>query len=149
MQKETRYPVATSVPPIQSKHCSIPLLVAVLCAPLWLGMYEPATFYFLNQHLAVVPDQVWALLCFMGTVWCLFALTSPLLLWRPRMVLAWICAAPAAGIFARIGKMLPNNPRPLEVLPLQTVHLIGEPVYLAAMPSGHTLTAFAVATDRK
>lgn len=109
-------------------------------------MYEPSVFLFLNLHLAVVPDVVWSLLCLLGTTWALFALTSPLLLTHPRLVLAWLCAAPFAGLFARIGKMLPDNPRPLEVLPAASVHVIGEPVYIAAMPSGHTLAVFAVAT---
>lgn len=131
---------------VPRKHWMIPVGLAVLTAPVWLGIFEPTLFYFLNRHLAAVPDLLWSMLCLLGTAWCLFALTSPLLLLAPRVFMAWLCAAPVAGVFARIGKMVPNNPRPLEVLGMQSVHVVGEPVYIAAMPSGHTLAAFAVAT---
>jgi membrane-associated phospholipid phosphatase len=120
--------------------------MGLLTMPVWLGLFEPTLFYFMNRHLAVIPDQVWSLLCLLGTAWCIFALTAPLLLRAPRVFMAWLCAAPVAGAFARIGKMVPDNPRPLEVLGMQSIHVIGEPVYIAAMPSGHTLAAFAVAT---
>lgn len=128
------------------KHWLIPLCMALLTMPVWLGLFEPTLFYFMNRQLAVMPDLFWSLLCLLGTAWCLFALTAPLLLRAPRVLMAWLCAAPVAGVFARIGKMVPNNPRPLEVLGIQSVHVVGEPVYIAAMPSGHTLAAFAVAT---
>jgi membrane-associated phospholipid phosphatase len=81
----------------------------------------------------------------LGTGWGILAVTSPALWLRPRLVLAWVCAAPLAGVFTRIGKTWANSVRPLEVLDAATVHVIGEPLYVAAMPSGHTLTAFAAA----
>jgi membrane-associated phospholipid phosphatase len=124
----------------------LPAIMLLITLPVWSGRYEPRLFYWLNQHLALLPDLFWSLLCLLGTAWCAIALTFPLLLRAPRMFMAWVCAAPVAGVFARIGKMLPNNPRPLEALGLQSIHVIGEPVFIAAMPSGHTLTAFAVAS---
>ena len=39
-----------------------------------------------------------------------------------------------------------DNPRPLEVLGMDGIHVIGEPLFIASMPSGHTITAFAGAT---
>jgi len=39
-----------------------------------------------------------------------------------------------------------DNPRPLEVLGLDGIHVIGEPLFIASMPSGHSITAFAGAT---
>ena len=82
----------------------------------------------------------------LGTGWVVFALTAPMLWRAPRVLVSWLGAAPLAGVFTRIGKVMADSPRPLEVLDAQAIHVIGEPLYVAAMPSGHTLTAFAAAT---
>ena len=132
-------------PPIRPWHWAVPLIVAVITAPLWLSFFEPHVFYFFNQHLQVLPDLTWSLFSLLGTGWGILALTSPALWLRPRLVLAWVCAAPLAGVLTRAGKTWANSVRPLEVLDATTVHVIGEPLYVAAMPSGHTLTAFAAA----
>lgn len=133
-------------PRITRKHVLLPLLLLVLTAPVWLGMFEPGLFYFFNRNLSVLPDQVWSLLSLLGTGWAVFAVTAPTLWCAPRIIVTWLCAAPLAGVLTRIGKMMADNPRPLEVLDAQTIHVIGEPLYVAAMPSGHTITAFAAAT---
>jgi membrane-associated phospholipid phosphatase len=138
--------IPSAVPPLARKHLLLPLLVLVLTAPLWLGVFEPKVFYFFNQHLAALPDIVWSLFSLLGTGWAVFALTAPTLWRAPRIVVAWLCAAPLAGALTRVGKMMADNPRPLEVLDPQTIHVIGEPLFVAAMPSGHTITAFAAAT---
>jgi membrane-associated phospholipid phosphatase len=130
---------------IRPWHWALPLIVAMLTAPLWLGVFEPHVFYFFNRNLQALPDLTWSLLSLLGTGWGILALTSPALWLRPRLVLAWVCAAPMAGVFTRIGKTWANSVRPLEVLDASTVHVIGEPLFVAAMPSGHTLTAFAAA----
>jgi membrane-associated phospholipid phosphatase len=135
--------IAAARPFISRKHWLVPPLVALLTAPLWLGLFEPHVFYFFNRHLAALPDIVWSLFSLLGTGWAIFALTSPALLKCPRIVLAWLCAAPLAGVLTRLGKSLAVTPRPLEVLDPQTIHVIGEPLFVAAMPSGHTITAFA------
>ena len=136
----------SAIPPIARKHWLTPLIVILLTMPLWLGAFEPAVFYFFNHHLAVVPDQIWAVLSLLGTGWVVFALTAPALLRSPRILLAWLCAAPVAGLLTRAGKSFMETPRPLELLDAQTIHLIGEPLFIAAMPSGHTITAFAAVT---
>lgn len=135
-----------TTPSITRRHWALPLLVLLLTAPLWLGLFEPAVFYFLNRQLAVLPDLVWSLFSLLGTGWAVFALTSPALWRAPRLVLAWLCAAPLAGVLTRVGKTLALSPRPLEVLGPQGIHVIGEPLFIAAMPSGHAITAFAAAT---
>jgi membrane-associated phospholipid phosphatase len=138
--------ISPAVPPLSRKHLWLPVLVAVSTAPLWLGLFEPHVFYFFNRHLAVLPDIAWSLLSLLGTGWAIFACTAPALWRAPRIIVAWLCAAPLAGMLTRLGKTMADNPRPLEVLDPQTIHLIGEPLFVAAMPSGHTLTAFTAAT---
>lgn len=133
-------------PRIAPWHWALPFIVAAVTAPLWLGLFEPRVFFFINLRLAVVPDIVWSLLSLLGTGWAVFALTSPALWRSPRIIASWLCAAPLAGLLTRLGKMMADNPRPLEVVGSQGVHVIGEPLFIAAMPSGHTLTAFAAAT---
>ncbi len=124
-------------------HWALPFIVAALTAPLWLGWYEPGVFRTLNHAFMVLPDGFWALLSLFGTGWAVYAATAPALWRAPRIVLAWICAAPLAGVLTRVGKNLADNPRPLEVLGLEGIHVIGEPLFIAAMPSGHAITAFA------
>ena len=130
---------------IAAWHWSLPLLVALVTAPLWLGWYEPAVFYFLNRQFAVLPDIVWSLLSLFGTGWAIYAVTAPALWRAPRLILAWLCAAPLAGLLTRLGKMWAFSPRPLEVLGSEGINVIGEPLFIAAMPSGHSLTAFTAA----
>jgi len=131
---------------IRPWHLLLPVVIAAATAPVWLRWYEPGLFYFLNRQLAFAPDRFWAFFCLLGTGWCAYALTAPLLLKAPHVFMAWLCTAPFAGIFTRMGKAMADNLRPLGVLEPQTVHVIGEPLYLAAMPSGHTMTTFALAT---
>ena len=127
-------------------HWAMPAVVLLLTAPVWIRGHDTELFYALNRHLAVVPDGVWAFLSLLGTGWAIYALTAPSLWLGPRVLLSWLCAAPVAGVVTRIGKMVANNPRPLEVLGPEGIHLIGEPLFIAAMPSGHTITGFAAAT---
>lgn len=131
---------------IAPRHWLLPFLLAAVTAPLWLGWYEPTVFYTLNRAFTVVPDIVWALLSLFGTGWAIYAATAPSLWRAPRVIASWLCAAPLAGILTRVGKAMAENPRPLEVLGPQGIHVIGEPLYIAAMPSGHAITAFAGAT---
>lgn len=122
---------------------ALPLIWLALTFPIWLGWFEPRIFYALNHALGVLPDHFWSLCSLFGTGWAIYAVTAPALWRAPRLMLAWLCTAPLAGVFTRMGKAMADNPRPLEVLGPQGLHIIGEPLYIASMPSGHTITAFA------
>jgi membrane-associated phospholipid phosphatase len=50
-------------------------------------------------------------------------------------------------VFARLGKGLIVSPRPAAEIDNTLMHMAGEKLELVSMPSGHTLTAFAVATS--
>lgn len=134
------------MPALAGRHWFLPLIVLLVTLPLWLGWFEPGLFRALNRALGALPDLVWTLLSLLGTGWAVFAFTSPALWRAPRLLLAWLCAAPLAGVLTRAGKGLFYSPRPLEVLGAEGIHVIGEPLFVAAMPSGHTITAFAAAT---
>jgi membrane-associated phospholipid phosphatase len=124
----------------------LPFALFVLSAPLWLHTFEPATFVYLNTLCAPVAAPFWTGLSMMGNAWGVLAITSPLLVLAPRLMWAWLCAAPFAIVFARVGKGLIESPRPAAVVDNDQMRVVGELLHNVSMPSGHTLTAFAVAT---
>ena len=123
-----------------------PWLLAALGAPLWLHWWEPAMFLWINQAALPVPAAIWTGLSLLGNGWALLALTSPLLVLAPRLMWAWLCAAPFAAVLARVGKEWLDSPRPAALIDNAQMRIIGEVMHNVSMPSGHTTTAFAVAS---
>jgi len=121
-------------------------LLLLLGAPLWLGWYEPGLFIYLNHSAAALPPPLWAGLSLLGNGWGLLALTSPLLVLAPRLMWAWLFAAPFAALLSRGIKVWLDSPRPAAVLSRDRFDLMGEVLYNQAFPSGHTLSAFAAAS---
>jgi len=125
---------------------SLPLALFLLSAPLWLHWFEPAMFVAINSLCAPVAAPVWTGLSLLGNGWGVLGVTAPLLVLAPRLMWAWLCAAPFAIVFARIGKFLIESPRPAAVVDNAQLRIVGEALHNVSMPSGHTLTAFAVAS---
>ena len=134
------------VSPIRKRQWLLPLVLFVLGAPLWMHRFEPATFVYLNTLCAPVAAPLWTGLSMLGNAWGVLAVTSPLLVRAPRLMWAWLCAAPFAVVFARVGKGLIESPRPAAVVDNSQMRVVGELLHNVSMPSGHTLTAFTVAT---
>lgn len=125
---------------------ALPPLLILVSAPLWLHWYEPAMFIAINQACSGVAAPVWTGLSLLGNAWALLGLTSPLIVLAPRLLWAWLCAAPFAVVFARVGKGLLESPRPAAEVDNAQMRIVGEVLHNVSMPSGHTLTAFAVAS---
>lgn len=125
----------------------LPLLLLGLTAPLWLHIWEPAMFLAINQGCADVAAPVWTGLSLLGNAWGLLGATAPLLVLAPRLMWAWLCAAPFAALFARLGKGLIESPRPAALVDNLHMRIVGEAMHNVSMPSGHTLTAFACASS--
>ncbi len=123
----------------------LPLLVFAVGAPLWLHVWEPGLFVWINQLCLPVPAPVWTGLSLLGNGWGILAVTAPLLLYAPRLMWAWVCAAPFATLFARLGKGYLVSPRPAAEIDNAQMRIVGEVLHSVSMPSGHTTTAFAVA----
>jgi membrane-associated phospholipid phosphatase len=123
-----------------------PLLLLLVSAPWWLHSAEPATFFFLNGLCAAVAAPVWTGLSLLGNGWGVLGVTAPLLVLAPRLMWAWLCAAPFAIAFARTGKYFIVSDRPAEVLDHARMRIVGDALNSVSMPSGHTVTAFAVAS---
>lgn len=134
------------VSPIPTRLWLLPFVLFALSAPLWLHTFEPATFVVVNTFFAPVAAPVWTGLSLLGNAWGVLGVTAPLLVLAPRLLWAWLCAAPFAIVFARVGKGLIESPRPAAVVDNTQMHVVGELLHNVSMPSGHTLTAFTVAS---
>lgn len=134
------------VPTIPLRLWLLPPVLFLLGTPFWLQLFEPAHFVYLNTLCAPVAAPFWTGLSLLGNAWGVLAVTSPLLVLAPRLMWAWICAAPFAILFARVGKGLIESPRPVAVVDHSQIRVVGELLHNVSMPSGHTLTAFAVAS---
>jgi membrane-associated phospholipid phosphatase len=134
-----------TVPAIPRYLWLLPPLLLVLCAPLWLHWFEPAMFLAINSACAPVAATVWTGLSLLGNAWALLGVTAPLLVLAPRLMWAWLCAAPFAVAFARIPKGLIESPRPAALVDNDQMRIVGETLHNVSWPSGHTTSAFAVA----
>lgn len=124
----------------------IPLGLIALAGAIYFGSFQSSTFLFINRFTQLLPDTFWAWLTFLGNGWGVFALAFPLLLLAPRLLSAGIFGGAIAGIASTSLKNLFNLPRPAGLLEEGSFYRIGEPLLLKSFPSGHTITAFAIAS---
>ncbi len=103
-------------------------------------------FRAMNQTTSELPDIFWTGFSLLGNGWACFALAFPLIVFTPRLLIAGVCSGIFTGIFSRIAKMLADTPRPAGLLEQSSFHIIENPLLHSAMPSGHTMTAFGIAT---
>lgn len=127
-------------------HWLTPLIPLVAWLVVWQTVGNHELFYSLNRWARHWPDGVWGFFVFIGNGWGIFSLLIPLMLLAPRMLLASAIGAVLAGIASRILKEALDIPRPAGVLDRSTFHILGDTLTSLALPSGHTLTVFAVAT---
>ena len=123
-----------------------PLAPLALAFLIYFSELQSSSFLFLNQLAHLLPDTLWAWLTFLGNGWGVFAIAFPLLLLAPRALSAGIFAGAISAIVSTALKNYFDLPRPAGVLVDGSFYRLGEPLLHKAFPSGHTLTAFAVAT---
>ena len=124
----------------------IPFAPIALAFAIYFGELQGSSFLFINHFTQLLPDTLWAWLTFFGNGWGVFALTFPLLLLAPRMLTAGIFAGAIAALASTFLKGFFDLPRPAGLLTEGSFYRIGEALLHRAFPSGHTLTAFAVAS---
>ena len=124
----------------------IPLAPLALALAIYFGELQSSSFLFINHFTQLLPDTLWAWLTFLGNGWGVFALTFPLLLLAPRVLSAGIFAGAIAALASTFLKGVFDLPRPAGLLAEGSFYRIGEALIQRAFPSGHTLTAFAIAS---
>lgn len=112
--------------------------------------WNQTLFLWLNAACTALPDWLWASLTITSHTSMVFALLAPLLLPRVErgstIVTGLFSAALLGGIVSTAVKESLQVLRPPAILPPESFHLIGHKLELVSFPSGHTLSAFAIAT---
>jgi membrane-associated phospholipid phosphatase len=124
----------------------IPVIPIALATAIYFGEVQSSSFLFINRLTQLLPDTVWVWLTFFGNGWGVFAMAFPLVLLAPRLLTAGIFAGSFAAIASFSLKNFFDLPRPAGILLDGSFYRIGEPLLNRALPSGHTLTAFAIAS---
>lgn len=112
--------------------------------------WNQSLFLWLNSACTALPDWLWASLTITSHTSMVFALLAPLLLPRIKrgstLVTGLFSAALLGGIVSTAVKESLQVLRPPAVLTPEQFHLIGHKLDLVSFPSGHTISAFAIAT---
>lgn len=138
---------ALTMKTVQAKDflwCLVPLVVWLT---LWLfAPSEPQLFLQLNHAAQVLPELFWVSFNILGNGWAIFALACPLLLLAPRLLTAALVGGAISGVLSHLFKHTLEMPRPAALLDPASFHILGKALTHFSMPSGHTLTAFAILT---
>ncbi len=102
-------------------------------------------FLSLNHQFSTLPDLFWTTLSLFGNGWFCFAVLLPVIFIAPRVIFAALLSGILTGILSSISKAYFDTARPAGILDQSTFHIIDSPLLHSAMPSGHTMTAFAIA----
>jgi membrane-associated phospholipid phosphatase len=103
-------------------------------------------FLVLNRLSTSFPDLLWTGLSLLGNGWSVLGVALPLVIFARRSIYAALLSGIFAGIFSDFLKDLANTKRPAGVLDQSLFRIIDNPLLYSAMPSGHTMTAFSIAT---
>ncbi len=120
----------------------IGLLLAII---LQVNKVQQAAIFLAFNAATVDNPQLWAGLTFLGDTAVMLCVMAPVLLMRPSIWVAILCAIPAGGLTSLTLKWFFDAPRPADVLALTDFHVVGSVLRGHSFPSGHTITAFAAA----
>jgi membrane-associated phospholipid phosphatase len=122
--------------------CLLLMVMAVqMAAPQFVIFFQT-----LNHLFSFVEAQVWINITVLGDTLVLLCLMAPLLAYRPQWVYGFIAAIPLGGLLSSVLKKLFNAPRPGDLLTLSDYHALSDVLTGHSFPSGHCITAFAMAS---
>ncbi|MGL1832839.1 phosphatase PAP2 family protein [Rhodocyclaceae bacterium SMB388] len=124
---------------------ALPALTGLLAAIARLNDWNTDWFVAWNGAAQVLPAAVWAGVTNLGSTGGAFAVVTATLVWQPRWAAAALLAAPAGTLFTHGFKRLFSEARPAAVLDPEQITIIGTALKANAFPSGHSVTAFALA----
>ena len=118
------------------------LLLAIV---LQVNHAEQTPIFMAVNAVTVLNPQLWAGLTLLGDTAVALCVMTPVLLFRPTIWVGVLAAIPAGGLTSLTLKWFFDAPRPAEVLALTDFHVVGSVLRGYSFPSGHTITAFAMA----
>jgi membrane-associated phospholipid phosphatase len=122
----------------------VPLLVAALL-PLVAWQGNVPLFLALNQAAARLPDVLWSDITVLGDTLVAFCVLLLFVRRRPELAMAVLLAALPATLLSHGIKDLADARRPFAMLG-DAVHVVGPYLKSGSFPSGHTTTAFVLAS---
>lgn len=120
----------------------VPTLALALLALVELGGLNTSLFYSFNSLSAFTGPAFWANVTILGDGLVCAALFLPWIRKHPERVWGGILGALFMFVVLRSFKGLLHLPRPLGVLPEETINIIGPGHRRSGFPSGHTATIF-------
>jgi membrane-associated phospholipid phosphatase len=146
---------ATALPPppgaaaearVGPRSVGLPILLLLAAIVAQAARLDLGAFVLFNQLAGAAPDWIWQVLTVLGDSGIVICALAPALLLRPQWVMAVLAAVPMASLFSYAMKSLFHGaPRPGAVLDPAHFHLVGQLFQGNSFPSGHSITAFAVA----
>jgi membrane-associated phospholipid phosphatase len=123
------------------------IFLIVIIISIWLQKQAPQRELFLqiNYWAAQFSPALWSGLTLLGEAGVLFALMSPLLLWRSQWLFAVMAAVPVGGLLSVTLKTMFDAPRPASLIAPDLIRVTGPLLHNVSFPSGHSITAFAAA----
>ena len=121
---------------------AIGLLLAIV---LQVNHAEQTSIFMAVNALTVLNPQLWAGLTLLGDTAVALCVMAPVLLFRPTIWVGVLAAIPAGGITSLTLKWFFDAPRPADILALTDFHVVGSVLRGHSFPSGHTISAFAMA----
>lgn len=106
---------------------------------------QQALFLAANRCASALDPAVWATITLLGDTSVIVPMLALLLWRRPQAVAALLASIPIGGLVSITIKQITVAPRPAAVLDHAQFTLIGEALRANSFPSGHAITAFAVA----
>lgn len=106
---------------------------------------QQAVFLAWNSSFAAMPSTLWSAITLLGDAAVLMPVLALFVLGRPRVWAAMLASVPAGALLSTTVKHWAAVPRPPAVLGHTWFKLIGPALYNNSFPSGHAISAFAVA----
>lgn len=132
---------------------NIPKSAGYLILPpliVWMIVYSndwnTSWFIGLNQFFSKLPEIFWTGTSLLGNGWAIFALALPIIFLIPRAMYSALIAGILTAVLSHTSKAFFDTPRPAALLDHNLFQIIEKPLFDSSMPSGHTMTAFAICT---
>jgi membrane-associated phospholipid phosphatase len=133
---------------IQAHHYwvwGLPLVVLIASCVIYFSRSNPSLFYTINSLSRYTGDMFWTVLTFFSDGLVSFIILLPWIRRKPHLIWAVLLAAILFTLIGQGLKRIVDVPRPPQVLPAESFHLIGPDWGQHAFPSGHTAMIFMLA----